>query len=140
MKRVILCIIALPTFASAEANIRQGMQTINIPQELMPQLIAFLQAQGQLPAAKPQSSNDQEQAKFCNIVGACVSGFASTIISGNPAPVISAIVSSIVPLISRNHTEQRALEEFAVTQGAQPLTTVTVPPQEQYQLLPPVHV
>ena len=122
MKPIFLCsILAIVTFA--EANNKPGAQTITISPELMPQVIAFLQKQGRLPSQQEldtqQAPSNPEQAKFCNIVGACATGFVTTIITGNPAPVFSAIVNSIFPLISRSRREP-----------TMPLTIAVIAPAE----------
>ena len=69
---------------------------------------------------KPKT-NDLEQDKFCNIVGTCASGFVATIVTGNPAPVFSAIINSIFPLIARSRAEQPAMPlAIAVITPAEP--------------------
>jgi len=101
MKRLIIALlIPITTFASP--------QTVTIQPHLMPQVLAYVQKQGKLPspeelaAFEHQAVNNAEQAKFATAVGTCATGIATTLMTGNPLPVLSAIFTAVAPLISRS--------------------------------------
>ena len=68
----------------------------------MPQVIAFFQKQGRLPSAQEVEQLNPEQAKFCTIVGTCATGLITTLVTGKPESVISALVTALLPLIPRS--------------------------------------
>ncbi len=113
MKRILFAAL-IPTFIFTNP-MNPAMQTLTISPELMPKVLAFMQKQGRLPTPQelrdgtitnqpqlPQTPVDPEQAKFCNVVGSCATGFVATIVTGNPAHVFSALASTILPMISRS--------------------------------------
>jgi hypothetical protein len=113
MKRLIFTAL----FVSCSTQTSQ--QTVTIQPHLMPQVIAYVQKQGKLPsgeelaAMQQQATNTNEQAKFANAVGTCVTGITTTLMTGNPLPVLSAIFGAVAPLISRSqlNLEIEALQE-----------------------------
>ena len=105
MKKRMLFAALIPSFVFSNP-LQPGVQTLTIAPDQMPKVLAFMQKQGRLPT--PDELNN-EQATFCNVVGACTTGFVTTIVTGNPGHVLSAIASTILPLISRGNSKNIAV-------------------------------
>jgi hypothetical protein len=101
MKRFLHIACIVPFFAAQQSF--SETHTITISPDKMPKVMAFFHKHGKLPTSQElDQSQDYEQAKFCNAVGSCTTGFVTTIITGNMEPVLSALVKAICPFISRS--------------------------------------